>query len=341
MNFSNVILSGFRSQTLTDRITALGGTVGVNLTKKTSLLVYDVDGKKGTKVDKARAQGIPVMTRVQFEAALDGTTKSKSLKSKSASDLVVPPQAKKAAKEPKKAPTAPKATKTCAEGKIRNPTTGRCVIDKKPLEKKQPKGALKEKVCKEGKVLNPATGRCIKGKKMANDAVAVAVAAVPAAPARLPKLWEFDSTDDSDADEDVFDQSMAYFKKIKAKLQPGDVIYPTNGYRGEGILVVGPKKNAMSPILEDNGAPFLAPWAIELGMQNGFSQKQLMDIYKKGPFYYIIYPKDAQGSNMVVEKGAATSILAYDCMSDEDAIINEDDNAMNFFSDFKVKDLFL
>jgi len=64
-----------------------------------------------------------------------------------------------------------KTKKVCPEGKILNPKTGRCIIDK--TKKVCPEGKIlnpktgrciidkKKKVCPEGKILNPKTGRCI------------------------------------------------------------------------------------------------------------------------------------------------------------------------------------
>ena len=51
-----------------------------------------------------------------------------------------------------------KSPKKCAEGKVLNPKTGRCVKDKAAAVAKSPKK------CAEGKVLNPKTGRCVKDK---------------------------------------------------------------------------------------------------------------------------------------------------------------------------------
>ena len=74
--------------------------------------------------------------------------------------------AAKAAKPAKPA----KPPKECPEGKVLNPSTGRCITDKsakaaKPAkEPKAPKAAKAPKECPEGKVLNPKTGRCIKQK---------------------------------------------------------------------------------------------------------------------------------------------------------------------------------
>jgi hypothetical protein len=58
-------------------------------------------------------------------------------------------------KKPLKPPKNPNEPKVCPEGKILNPKTGRCIIDRNIKKPKEPK------VCPEGKVLNPKTNRCI------------------------------------------------------------------------------------------------------------------------------------------------------------------------------------
>ena len=60
--------------------------------------------------------------------------------------------------------------KSCPEGKVRNPKTGRC-IKKENLEKQTKKTAPTKvakpaKECPEGKVINPKTGRCIKKENL-------------------------------------------------------------------------------------------------------------------------------------------------------------------------------
>jgi hypothetical protein len=72
---------------------------------------------------------------------------------------------KKTVKDDKK--TVMKTVKTdkkkeCPEGKILNPSTGRCIKIKTVKD-------VKKKECPEGKVLNPLTGRCIKIKTVKDD----------------------------------------------------------------------------------------------------------------------------------------------------------------------------
>lgn len=61
-------------------------------------------------------------------------------------------------------------TKKCPEGKIRNPSTGRCVdmkgtigkkLSKKQRSKSSSSTSKKSKPCPSGKIRNPATGRCV------------------------------------------------------------------------------------------------------------------------------------------------------------------------------------
>ena len=57
---------------------------------------------------------------------------------------------------------ATKSPKKCKEGKVLNPKTGRCVLNKASVVKSPKK-------CKDGKVLNPKTGRCIIQKERDAD----------------------------------------------------------------------------------------------------------------------------------------------------------------------------
>ena len=81
--------------------------------------------------------------------------------------------------------------KSCPEGKVINPKTGRC-IKKETLEKQNKKTKPAEpskpaiKECPEGKVLNPKTGRCIKKEnfKKQNKKADKSVPSVPIVPAK-------------------------------------------------------------------------------------------------------------------------------------------------------------
>ena len=60
--------------------------------------------------------------------------------------------------------SAKKYSKNCPEGKVRNPSTGRCInIKTLNAVRKNPINGF-EKKCPEGKIINPKTGRCIKIK---------------------------------------------------------------------------------------------------------------------------------------------------------------------------------
>ena len=104
-------------------------------------------------------------------------------------------------KSPIKKPKAAKAVKavvkkSCPEGKVRNPETGRCILIKnakaaKPDAAKAAKAVVK-KSCPEGKVRNPETGRCIliknaKDAKAAKAAKAVVKKSCPEGKVRNPE----------------------------------------------------------------------------------------------------------------------------------------------------------
>jgi serine/threonine protein kinase len=71
-------------------------------------------------------------------------------------------KATKAAKAAPEAAQAAQSAKPCPPGKIRNPKTGRCIIDKATkAAKAAPEAAKSAKPCPPGKIRNPKTGRCI------------------------------------------------------------------------------------------------------------------------------------------------------------------------------------
>jgi hypothetical protein len=72
--------------------------------------------------------------------------------------------------------------KSCPEGKVRNPETGRCILIKNAKVAKAK--AVVKKSCPEGKVRNPETGRCILIK---NTKVAKAKAVVKKSPIKKQK----------------------------------------------------------------------------------------------------------------------------------------------------------
>ena len=81
--------------------------------------------------------------------------------------------------------------KSCPEGKVLNPKTGRC-IKKENLEKQTKKTAPTEsakpviKECPEGKVLNPKTGRCIKKENLEKQ-IKKTKASMPTKKTEIPK----------------------------------------------------------------------------------------------------------------------------------------------------------
>jgi hypothetical protein len=97
----------------------------------------------------------------------------------------------KAAKAAKAKAAKAAVKKSCPEGKVRNPETGRCILIKNAKAAKA-KAAVK-KSCPEGKVRNPETGRCILIKNAAKAKAAKAVvkkAVVKKSPVKKPTTAE-------------------------------------------------------------------------------------------------------------------------------------------------------
>jgi hypothetical protein len=104
------------------------------------------------------------------EKKKDKTPEKKKDKTPEKKKDKTPEKKKDETPEKKKDKTPEKKEKKCPEGKILNPKTGRCIIDrskteikkeKTPEKKKDKTPEKKEKKCPEGKILNPKTGRCI------------------------------------------------------------------------------------------------------------------------------------------------------------------------------------
>jgi len=83
--------------------------------------------------------------------------------------------------KPKTAKAKAVVKKSCPEGKVRNPETGRCILIKNAKIAKAK--VVVKKSCPEGKVRNPETGRCILIK---NAKVAKAKAVVKKSPIKKP-----------------------------------------------------------------------------------------------------------------------------------------------------------
>ncbi len=62
-----VVFTGFRNKVLEEDIQALGGTVGSSVSGKTTILLVSSMADDSTKVQKARALGVDIMTEVPFK----------------------------------------------------------------------------------------------------------------------------------------------------------------------------------------------------------------------------------------------------------------------------------
>jgi NAD-dependent DNA ligase len=65
-----VVFTGFRNKDWEELIEAAGGKVGSSISGKTTLVVAVDPDENTTKLKKARALGIKIVSREQFEASL-------------------------------------------------------------------------------------------------------------------------------------------------------------------------------------------------------------------------------------------------------------------------------
>ena len=64
------VFSKFRDEALKQKIVSLGGTVSDSVSSKTYAVITKDKSDKSTKIEKAKAGGVIVMTREEFESQL-------------------------------------------------------------------------------------------------------------------------------------------------------------------------------------------------------------------------------------------------------------------------------
>lgn len=105
---------------------------------------------------------------------------------------------------------------------------------------------------------------------------------------RISNLWSYDprSLD-------------AFFRRllVTGDAQIGDVLYPQDGVRGEGLFMVLPDRT-LEPLWTDRkNKAFLPPKALAWGLQRGFTVAVLLRAFKIHPaagIGYVIYPLSMQ-----------------------------------------------
>lgn len=121
---------------------------------------------------------------------------------------------------------------------------------------------------------------------------------------RKPVMFEYDS--------EMMSGELA-FERHRPVLQPGDVLYPKDGYRAEGIMVIDKPGEWISPLVTGNGHAVLPPWVLELGMRNGHSFSSLLSVYVAPDiFSAVIYPLSEQKNMRLDKHGYVVSCLAAD-----------------------------
>jgi len=133
------------------------------------------------------------------------------------------------------------------------------------------------------------------------------VAAAPAAVSkpkmeRLPDIWTYNMMDYDDDLYDAFDATEKHFKAIKAKTIPGDFIAPEDGYRGEGVMIVGLNHTLMSPEPHGNGEVSFPAKAFKMLLDLGLTVDDVIKAYKTSQFSFLIYPMSHQ-KKLVHKKG--------------------------------------
>ena len=126
------------------------------------------------------SKGRRILVYIRKEAAVNTSNENEK------DTKIIPRSRSKSPIKPKTAKAKAVVKKSCPEGKVRNPETGRCILIKNA--KTANAKAVVKKSCPEGKVRNPETGRCIliKNAKTAN-AKAVVKKSCPEGKVRNPE----------------------------------------------------------------------------------------------------------------------------------------------------------
>ena len=166
---------------------------------------------------------------------------------------------------------------------------------------------------------------------------------------RLPKMIKYDSDKYREETYDDF-LEIKLLEKYNGKLIVGDCFYPSNGYRGNGVFLVGGKNGV--PTIDDaflddsSGRISLPAWPIELGITNGHSQDQLIRVYEKLPLDVIVLPAAEQTKRGLKMKTINRDFYVYDCderkvVRVESGVLGDYNGVFNFELAGDISDTFL
>jgi len=124
-------------------------------------------------------------------------------------------------------------------------------------------------------------------------------------PARMPNIWTYDPSQYENETEymDAADMTEKYFTSIKNKTVPGDFIAPEDGYRGEGVMIVGLNNKLMAPEPHGNGEVSFPAKAFKMLLDQGLTVDDVIKAYKQSQFTFLIYPMSHQKKLVHKKKG--------------------------------------
>jgi hypothetical protein len=142
-------------------------------------------------------------------------------------------------------------------------------------------------------------------KEQYMDSTAPAAAHAPAQAQRMPNIWTYDPSQYDNESEymDAADMTEKYFTSIKNKTVPGDFIAPEDGYRGEGVMIVGLNKKLMAPEPHGNGEVSFPAKAFKMLLDQGLTVDDVIKAYKQSQFTFLIYPMSHQKKLVHKKKG--------------------------------------
>lgn len=152
----------------------------------------------------------------------------------------------------------------------------------------------------------------------------------PKHPVRLPQRWVYVEDELSEG---------AVTKLFKNKWMPGDIIFPEDGYRNHGVYLVNEDNKAEEILASRNGEVYIPPWAISIGIKNGFQLDDIIQSYRRTPVEWLLLPREFQKDVLQIDEyNKAITILGHNFGKEDttmswDDVDEDDKNVTSLFRD--------
>jgi hypothetical protein len=279
------VFSGFRSKDLEELLVTVNCTVTDNITKATYLVVAANLDKQTGKLEKAKKMNLPILSRDDFEMQYLKQVGKSAISSKTNSrEKSLPDRLKMLPEVNALMKTFGKYDDMLFEFRKRTENYDTSDAVKQHIFNLDHFSSEIENLLKN--VLPSALQH-----DTDDDSYISFIKATPGDKKRDPQIWKYDKGDSTDSNHEYM---MKFFKKNASRWVPGDVLAAENGYRGEGVFFVNKTGKLMGGEEHYNGEVSVPSWVSAMLIKLGKTMKQIIEIYRDGPFHYLIYPKTEQ-----------------------------------------------